>query len=134
MKPRPPAKLVLPVVYLAVWGGSVAGIWMADGAGLMGAIILWLYLLMPAVTLGTSVAAALLDAYGRATWLWAPACGVGLMLVPSLTTSLANTLATGNVHAPDLGVFAVGTAISLAELLAGRAARALRRRRGGGRA
>ena len=35
MKPRPPAKLVLPVVYLAVWGGSVAGIWMADGAGLI---------------------------------------------------------------------------------------------------
>ena len=134
MKPRPLAKLVLPVAYLVVWGGSVAGIWLADTVNLMGAIILWLYLLMPAVTLGTSVAAALLDAYGRATWLWAPACGVGLMLVPSLTTSLANTLATGNVHAPDLGAFAVGTAISLAGLLIGFAVRAVRQRRGGDRA
>lgn len=134
MKSRPLAKLVLPVAYLVVWGGSVAGIWLADTVNLMGAIILWLYLLMPAVTLGTSVAAALLDAYGRATWLWAPACGVGLMLVPWLTTSLANTLATGNVHAPDLGVLAVGTAISLAGLLVGLAARAHRQRRGDGRA
>lgn len=134
MKSRPLAKLVLPVTYLVVWGGSVAGIWLADTVNLMGAIILWLYLLMPAVTLGTSVAAALLDAYGRATWLWAPACGVGLMLVPWLTTSLANTLATGNVHAPDLGVLAVGTAISLAGLLVGLAARAHRQRRGDGRA
>lgn len=134
MKSHPLAKLVLPVAYLVVWGGSVAGIWLADTVNLMGAIILWLYLLMPAVTLGTSVAAALLDAYGRATWLWAPACGVGLMLVPWLTTSLANTLATGNVHAPDLGVLAVGTAISLAGLLVGLAARAHRQRRGDGRA
>lgn len=134
MKPRPLAKLVLPVAYLVVWGGSVAGIWLADTVNLMGAIILWLYLLMPAATLGTSVAAGLLEVYGRATWLWAAACGVGLMLVPWLTTSLANTLATGNVHAPDLGVLAVGTAISLAGLLVGFAVRALRQRRGGGRA
>ena len=134
MKPRPLAKLVLPVAYLVVWGGSVAGIWLADTVSLMGAIILWLYLLMPAVTLGTSVAATLLDVYGRATWLWAPVCGVGLMLVPWLTTSLANTFATGNVHAPDLGLSAVGTAISLVGLLVGLAARAVRQRHGEGRA
>ena len=50
---------------------------------------------------------------------------------PYLTTSLANTLATGNLHAPDLGTFAVGTAISLVGLLAGRAIGRLRRRAGG---
>ena len=83
---------------------------------------------------GTSAAAALLNPYGRATWLWAPACGVGLMLVPYLTTTLANTLATGNVHSPDPGVLLVGTAISLVGLLVGRAARAVRRRGGGERA
>ena len=123
--------LVLLAIYLCAWAASVAAIWAANSVGLMGAIILWLYLVMPAVTLGTSVAAALLGAYGRATWLMAPACGAGLMLVPYLTTSLANTLVTGNLHAPDLGTFAVGTAISLAGLLVGRAIRRLRRRAGG---
>ena len=125
------ARLVLPVIYLCAWAASILAIWMADTVGLMGAIILWLYLVMPAVTL---VAAALLNPYGRATWLWAPACGAGLMLVPYLTTTLANTLATGNVHSPDPGVLLVGTAISLVGLLVGRAARAVRRRGGGERA
>ena len=128
------ARLVLPVIYLCAWAASILAIWMADTVGLMGAIILWLYLVMPAVTLGTSVAAALLNPSGRATWLWAPACGAGLMLVPYLTTTLANTLATGNVHSPDPGVLLVGTAISLVGLLVGRAARAVRRRGGGERA
>ena len=63
------ARLVLPVIYLCAWAASILAIWMADTVGLMGAIILWLYLVMPAVTLGTSVAAALLNPYGRATWL-----------------------------------------------------------------
>ena len=117
------ARLVLPVIYLCAWAASILAIWMADTVGLMGAIILWLYLVMPAVTLGTSVAAALLNPYGRATWL-----------VPYLTTTLANTLATGNVHSPDPGVLLVGTAISLVGLLVGRAARAVRRRGGGERA
>lgn len=128
------ARLALPVIYLCAWAASILAIWMADTVGLMGAIILWLYLVMPAVTLGTSVAAALLNPYGRATWLWAPACGAGLMLVPYLTTTLANTLATGNVHSPDPGVLLIGTAISLVGLLVGRAARAVRRRGGGERA
>ena len=57
------ARLALPVIYLCAWAASILAIWMADTVGLMGAIILWLYLVMPAVTLGTSVAAALLNPY-----------------------------------------------------------------------
>lgn len=116
---KPPTKLVLPVIYLCTWAASVALIWSAGTVDLMGATILSLYVLMPVVTAGTSLVAGLRNVYGRFSWIGILASGVLYMLIPYVTFSLANTLATGNLHAPDLMMPLVGSGLSLVCYLVG---------------
>ena len=120
---KPPIKLVLPVIYLCTWAASVALIWTAGTVDLMGATILSLYVLMPVVTAGTSVMAGLRNVYGRFAWIGILACGVLYMLIPYVTFSLANTLATGSLHAPDPMMLLVGSGLSLVSYLVGLAIR-----------
>lgn len=120
---KPPIKLVLPVIYLCAWAASVALVWTAGTVDLMGATILSLYVLMPVVTAGTSVMAGLRNVYGRFAWIGILACGVLYMLIPYVTFSLANTLATGSLHAPDPMMLLVGSGLSLVSYLVGLAIR-----------
>ena len=101
---KPPIKLVLPVIYLCAWAASVALIWSA----------------------GTSLVAGLRNVYGRFAWIGILASGVLYMLIPYVTFSLANTLATGNLHAPDLMMLLVGSGLSLISYLVGAAIRHVR--------
>ena len=123
---KPPIKLVLPVIYLCAWAASVALIWTAGTVDLMGVTVLSLYVLMPVVTVGTSLVAGLYDAYGRLAWIGILASGILYMLIPYVTFSLSNTLATGNLHAPDLSMLLVGSGLSLVFYLVGRAIRHVR--------
>lgn len=123
---KPPTKLVLPVIYLCAWAASVALIWTADTVDLMGATILSLYVLMPVATVGTSLVSGLRNIYGRFAWIGILASGVLYMLIPYVTFSLANTLATGNLHAPDLMMLLVGSGVSLIFYLVGLAIRHVR--------
>lgn len=123
---KPPIKLVLPVIYLCAWAASVALIWSAGTVDLIGVTILSLYVLMPLVTAGTSLVAGLRNVYGRFAWIGILASGVLYMLIPYVTFSLANTLATGNLHAPDLMMLIVGLGLSLISYLVGLAIRHVR--------
>ena len=116
---KPPIKLVLPVIYLCAWAASVALIWTAGTVDLMGATILSLYVLMPVVIVGISLVAGLRSVYGRFAWIGIFASGVLHMLIPYVTFSLANTLATGKPHAPDLMMLLVGSGLSLVSYLVG---------------
>ena len=119
-------KFVLPATYLCAWAASVALIWTAGTVDLMGVTILSHYVLIPVVTAGTSLVAGLYDAYGRLAWIGILASGVLYMLIPYVTFSLSNTLATGNLHAPDLAMLFVGSGLSLVFYLVGRAIRHVR--------
>ena len=123
---KPPIKLVLPVIYLCAWAASVALIWTAGTVDLMGVTILSLYVLMPVVTVGTSLVAGLRNVYERFAWIGILASGVLYMLIPYVTFSFSNTLATGNLHAPDLTMLLVGSGLSLVSYLVGYAIRHVR--------
>ena len=123
---KPPIKLVLPTIYLCAWTASVVLIWTAGTVDLMGATILSLYVLMPVVTAGTSLVAGLYNVYSRLAWIGILASGALYMLIPYVTFSLSNTLATGNLHVPDLMMLLVGTGLSLVCYLVGHAIRHVR--------
>ena len=93
--------------------------------------ILFLYGLMPAAILGTSLASGLLRPYGRMSWVVVPAAAVLYLLLPWLTFGLANTLSFGRLNPPDPVALAAGAVVSAAGFGIGAGVRALRARRRG---
>ena len=126
---KPNAKIVVPAVLLAAWLFSLFVFWCVIGPSeALGFGILFLYGLMPAAILGTSLADGLLRPYGRMSWLFVPASAVLYMLLPWLTFGLANTLSFGNLNPPDPVALAFGAVVSAAGYGIGAGARALRGR------
>lgn len=124
---KPNAKIVVPAVLLAAWLLSLFVFWCVIGpTEALGFGILFLYGLMPAAILGTSLAAGLLRPYGRMSWLFVPAAAVLYMLLPWLTFGLANTLSFGNLNPPDPVALAFGAVVSVAGFGIGAGVRALR--------
>ena len=89
---------------------------------------LFLYGLMPAAILGTSLASGLLRPFGRMSWLFVPVAAVLYMLLPWLTFGLANTLSFGNLNPPDPVALAFGAVVSAVGNGIGAGVRALRAR------
>ena len=129
---KPSAKFVVPAVLLVAWLFSLFVFWCVIGpTEALGFGILFLYGLMPAAILGTSLASGLLRPYGRMSWVVVPAAAVLYLLLPWLTFGLANTLSFGRLNPPDPVALAAGAVVPAAGFGIGAGVRALRARRRG---
>ncbi len=106
--------LMIALVYLAVWAGSVLVFWFfTDGSDAMGYSLMFLWVLLPVTAFALSLLTGGSGCWGRRKWLAAPAFGALYMLAEYATFGAANTAASGRLNAPEPALFAAGTAVSL---------------------
>lgn len=108
------------VAYPVVWVLSVAVFWLfMGGSDAMGYALVFVWLLNPVALLAVSfLMGRRLGWRGRA-WVAPVALGALYALLPYATFSLANTLSSGNLHAPDAGLALVGVLVSAIGLCLG---------------
>lgn len=118
----------LLLAYLVIWLLSVGVFWiLIDGSDALGYGIIFVWLLNPAAAFVVSFLMGKGVSGGKV--LVAPvAFGLMCMLLPYLTFSLANTLSSGNLNAPEVEMFVVGAAMSALGLGFGRLANSIARR------
>ena len=88
--------------FLVIWAVCVAVFWLGGGeAGAMGYSILVLYWVLPLCTFVVSLVMGLDSSWKERQWWMLLYFGVGFMLVPYGTFSLANMVSTGTVHLPE---------------------------------
>ena len=115
-------ELALHLAYPVVWVLSVAFFWtLTSGADAMGYALVFIYALNPAAILIASFLIGLKEigrkgSRNKLAWMAPVLFGVLYMLLPYSTFTLANTLTTGNIHAPALEMAALGAALSAASL------------------
>ena len=120
MKEPKRTNLALTLAYPVVWALSVGVFWiLMSGADAMGYTLIFIYALNPAAILIASFLIGLKKAWGKRAWAAPVLCGILYMLLPYATFSLANTLAFGNIHAPQAEMAALGAALSAIGLCLG---------------
>ena len=88
--------------FLVIWAVCVAVFWLGGGeAGAMGYSILVLYWVLPLCTFVVSLVMGLDSSWKERQWWMLLYFGVGFMLVPYGTFSLANMVSTGTVYLPE---------------------------------
>ena len=88
--------------FLVIWAVCVAVFWLGGGeAGAMGYSILVLYWVLPLCTFVVSLVMGLDSSWKERQWWMLLYFGVGFMLVPYGTFSLANMVSTETVHLPE---------------------------------
>lgn len=115
-------KLILIVVYLVIWAIALIVFWFfTSGSDAMAYSIMFLWGLLPIVTLVLSLLIGKNNYWGRYKWLSPVVFGIMYMLAYYATFSTANMVANGMVHAPDFMMIVYGVVFSLVGLAIGSA-------------
>ncbi len=123
-------QLLLILTYLVVWGLGMIVFWLfSSGSDAMGFSLMYLWILLPVLTLVLSILIGRDNHWGRGKWFAAPAFGLMYMLAEYATFSLANMVAFQKVNAPRFTMIPVGAGISLCGLGLGSLLCRLRRQR-----
>ena len=101
-------KLVQTLSFLVIWAVCVAVFWLGGGSDAMGFSILVLYGVLPLSTFVVSLLMGLDASWKERQWGMLLYFGVGFMLMPYGTFSLANMLSTGNIRLPEWEYIAYG--------------------------
>lgn len=101
-------KLVQTLSFLVIWAVCVAVFWLGGGSDAMGFSILVLYGVLPLSTFVVSLLMGLDTSWKERQWGMLLYFGVGFMLMPYGTFSLANMLSTGNIRLPEWEYIAYG--------------------------
>lgn len=113
-------RLILGLIYPIVWGVSVAIYWIfMSPSDVMGYTLVYVYVLNPVAILAISFLIGVKGVWGKRAWAAPVLLGAAYMLLPYVTFSLANTMYTGNVHAPEVGMMLLGAGISVVGLFLG---------------
>lgn len=122
--------ILLIAIYLAVWALGLIVFWFfTSGSDAMGYSILFLWIVLPVLTLVLSL---LIGANGLMPRLHTPVVlffGAMYMLAEYATFSAANMAVNHRMLAPEWGMLAAGAGISVLGLLIGRGIRGLLRRK-----
>ncbi|MDD3404219.1 MAG: helix-turn-helix transcriptional regulator [Hespellia sp.] len=114
------AKLILVVLYLAIWAFALITFWFFnDGSDAMGYGVMFLWVLLPITTFVLSVLIGKNGYWGRLKWLSAVVFGVMYMLAEYATFSVANMKSFGNVNMPEWGMILGGGIVSAVGLAIG---------------
>ena len=115
-----PARWLPALGYSGFWILALLAFWFWTPADqVMGYVLLYLYILLPAAAFTVSLLISLYGFFGKWKWLWIVPFGVLYMLMPYATFSAANMLSTGGLLSPDFTLLPVGALISLAGMLTG---------------
>lgn len=110
----------LLLAYPIIWALSIAIFWLfMSGADAMGYSILFIWILNPAAVFIVSFMLGKRTPRGARTYAIPVFMGVLYALLPYSTFSLANTLTSGNFHAPDVRMLLAGMLLSALGLLLG---------------
>ena len=114
-------RLALGLSYPIVWAVSVAAYWFfMSPSDVMGYTLVFIYVLNPVAILAISFLIGAMGARGGCAWTVPVLFGAAYMLLPYVTFSLANTLTTGSIHVPEIGMMLLGAALSAISLYLGR--------------
>ncbi|MDI9469625.1 MAG: helix-turn-helix transcriptional regulator [Bacillota bacterium] len=107
-------RLLVILTYLAVWGLGMIVFWfLSSGSDGMGFSLMYLWFLLPVMTLVLSIIIGRNDYWERGKWFAAPVFGLMYMLAEYATFSLANMVAFQKLNIPYFGMIPVGAGISL---------------------
>ena len=120
-------QLLVILTYLAAWSLGMLVFWFfSSGSDGMGFSLMYLWILLPVLTLILSILIARNNYWGRGKWLAAPAFDL-YMLAEYATFSMANMVAFHKINLPRFGMIPAGAGISLIGLAIGSLLRRLRR-------
>ena len=122
-------KLLLILVYLAIWAFALIVFWcFMSPSDAMGFSFMFLWVLLPVSIFVISLLVGWNSCWGRWDWLTAPVMGISYMLAEYATFSTANMVYNqfSSINPPEWGMLAAGAVISLIALGVGRL---LRRRK-----
>jgi len=107
------AKLILTVLYLAIWAIALITFWFfTDGSDAMGYGVMFLWVLLPVTTFVLSLLIGRNGYWGKLKWLSTIIFGVMYMLAEYATFSAANMKAFGKINAPNFWMILIGAIIS----------------------
>lgn len=122
--------LLLTLSYLGIWTFSLIVFWFfTSGSDAMGYSIMFLWVLLPVVTLIFSLLIGKNDFGGRWKWLVCIAFGIMYMLAEYATFSTANMVAFSKLNLPHFSMIPTGAVVSLIGLGIGSGLRRLAARR-----
>ena len=108
------SEIITVSAYMLIWAISVLSFWIADEVDALGYSILVLWLIIPVVTVLTSVIIGARDYFGKGKWLLTLGFGIMYMLAHYSTFSLANMVSFSKVNMPEFSMMAVCIFISAA--------------------
>lgn len=107
------SKIILSTAYLLIWVFSIIVFWFyTDGSDAMGFGLIHLWIIQPISIFVVSLIIGINNFGGKFKWTFAIIAGIMYMLSEYATFSLANTVAFGNINAPEWGMIVAGMCIS----------------------
>lgn len=121
-------KAIVLSTYVVVWAIATAAFWLVRGPATAGCGVAFRWILLPLVLLGATFTIARRDYWGRGDWLAVPAAAITFLTVPYTRFAQAAEEGTFTFVLPNVGYMAVGIALAVCGLCAGRMWRRMRRR------
>ncbi len=113
------SKLIQVMGYLLIWAMSIIVFWIGGRSDAMGYSLVVFYLVLPVTTLVISVFVGKDSGWANYKWIMMLFFGLMYMLAHYATFSLANTIAFGNLHIPDITDLLPGILCSAVGLIIG---------------
>lgn len=114
------AKTVLISVYLAIWAFAIIAFWLfTDPTDAMGYSLMYLWVLLPAVTFVVSLLIGKNNYFGKWKWLFTLLFGIMYMLAEYGTFSAANMISFDKINMPEFSMILTGAIISAIGLAIG---------------
>ncbi len=113
------SKLIQVISYLLIWAMSIIVFWIGGRSDAMGYSLVVFYLVLPVSTLVISVFIGKDSGWANYKWIMLLFFGFMYMLASYATFSLANTVAFGNLNAPDVTALLPGILCSAVGMIIG---------------
>lgn len=114
------SKIVLLSVYLTIWAISLIAFWIFNaGSDAMGYSIMYLWIVLPAVTFIVSAVIGKNNYWGRQKWLICILSGIMYMLAEYATFSAANMASFNKFNMPQFEMIISGAVIAVLGMAAG---------------
>lgn len=113
-------KAIVLSTYVVIWAIATAVFWLVSGPATAGCDVAFRWVLLPAVLLGVTFTIARRDYWGKGSWLAVPAAAITFLTVPYTRFVQTAEEAAFTFVFPNLGYMAVGIALAVCGLCAGR--------------
>lgn len=113
-------KAIVLSTYMVVWAITLAVFWLVNGPATAGCGVAFRWILLPAVLLGATFTIARRDYWGRGNGLAVPAAALTFLTVPYTRFARTAEEAAFTFVFPNVGYMAVGIALAVCGLCAGR--------------